>query len=155
MNTLNHHLKNSLTHLMGRTYRAALNRVQKSFSSAGYRITVEQWLLLVNLRNRDGQLHQELADNTYKDKTTVTRLLNGLEKKGLIERAAGTADRRQKRISITGKGKEMLKALGPLALETQSLSLQGIDRGELEICRNVLLKVYGNVNGQQKLFHST
>ena len=148
MKTLNHHLKNSLAHLMGRTSRAVLNRVQKSFTSAGHRITVEQWLLLVNLRNRDGQLHQELADNTYKDKTTVTRLLDGLEKKGLVERVAGEADRRQKRISITGKGQELLKALGPLALETQSRSLQGIDPEELEICRNVLLKVYGNVNGQ-------
>ncbi len=58
------------------------------------------------------------------------------------------ADRRQKRISITGKGQELLKALGPLALETQSRSLQGIDPGELEICRNVLLKIYGNVSGQ-------
>ena len=148
MNTLDHHLKNSLAHLMGRTSRAVLNRAQKSFTSAGHRITVEQWLLLVNLRNRDGQLHQELADNTYKDKTTVTRLLDGLEKKGLVERVAGEDDRRQKRISITGNGKELLKALGPLALETQSRSMQGIDPEELKICRNVLLKVYGNVNGQ-------
>ena len=148
MNTLDHHLRNSLAHLMGRTSRAVLNRVQKSFTSAGHPVTVEQWLLLVNLRNRDGQLHQELADNTYKDKTTVTRLLDGLEKKGLVERVAGEDDRRQKRISITGNGKELLKALGPLALETQSRSMQGIDPEELKICRNVLLKVYGNVNGQ-------
>ena len=148
MKTLDHHLKNSLAHLMGRTSRAVLNRVQKSFTAAGHTITVEQWLLLVNLRNRNGQLHQELAGNTYKDKTTVTRLLDGLEKKGLVKRAAGTTDRRQKRISITGRGKELLKALGPLAIETQSRSLQGIDQGDLEICRNVLLKVYGNVNGQ-------
>ena len=148
MKKLDHHLRNSLAHLMGRTSRAVLNRVQKSFTASGHNITVEQWLLLVNLRNRDGQLHQELAGNTYKDKTTVTRLLDGLEKKGLVERAAGTTDRRQKRISLTGKGKELLKALGPLAIETQSRSLQGIDQGDLEICRNVLLKVYGNVNGQ-------
>lgn len=146
--TLDHHLKNSLAHLMGRTSRAVLSRVQKSFTSAGHCITVEQWLLLVNLRNRDGQLHQELADSTYKDKTTVTRLLDGLEKKGLVKRAAGTTDRRQRRISITGTGQELLRTLAPLALETQSRSLQGIDPGELEICRNVLLKVYGNANGQ-------
>jgi DNA-binding MarR family transcriptional regulator len=148
MNTLDHHLRNSLAHLMGRTSRAVLNRVQKSFTSAGHPVTVEQWLLLVNLRNRDGQLHQELAGNTFKDKTTVTRLLDGLEKKGLVERVAGEADRRQKRISITGKGQELLKSLGPLALETQSRSLQGIDPGELKICRNVLLKIYCNVSGQ-------
>ena len=148
MNTLDHHLRNSLAHLMGRTSRAVLNRVQKSFTSAGHPVTVEQWLLLVNLRNRDGQLHQELAGNTFKDKTTVTRLLDGLEKKGLVERVAGEADRRQKRISITGKGTELLKALGPLATETQSRALQGIDPKELEICRNVLLKVYNNINGQ-------
>lgn len=148
MKTLDHHLRNSLAHLMGRTSRAVLNRVQQNFTSAGHCITVEQWLLLVNLRNRDSQLHQELADNTYKDKTTVTRLLDGLEKKGLVARVAGQADRRQKRISITGKGQELLKALGPLALETQSRSLQGIDPGELKICRNVLLKIYCNVSGQ-------
>jgi DNA-binding MarR family transcriptional regulator len=148
MNSLAFHLKNSLAHLMGRSSRAVLSRVQKSFSAAGHDISVEQWLLLVNLRNRDGQLHQELADSTYKDKTTVTRLLDGLEKKGLVKRTAGTTDRRQRRISITGRGKELLARLGPLAVETQSRSLQGIDPGELEICRNVLLKIYSNANGE-------
>lgn len=133
---------------MGRTSRAVLSRVQKSFAAAGHRITVEQWLLLVNLRNRDGQLHQELADNTFKDKTTVTRLLDGLEKKGLVARVPGATDRRQRRISITGKGKKLLAALRPLAIKTQSRALQGIDPQELAICSNVLLKIYGQVNGR-------
>ncbi len=141
-------MKNSLAPLMGRTSRAVLNRVQKNFAAAGHRISVEQWLLLINLRNRDGQLHQELADNIFKDKTTATRLLDGLEKKGLVAREPGEADRRQRRISITAQGRQLLAKLGPLATEAQSLALQGIDPQELKICSKVLLKIYGQVTGQ-------
>lgn len=145
MDSLTYHLKNSLGHLMGRTSRAIMGKLQKRFAAAGYSISVEQWLLLVNLRNADNQFHQQLADNTFKDKTTVTRLLHSLEHKGLARRCTGTRDRRQKCISITAQGKKLLRQLKPLALEVQRGALQDVAEHELAACRDVLLKIYGNV----------
>jgi len=146
MDSLEYHLKNSLGHLMGRTSRAIMSLLQKRFVEVGHDITVEQWLLLVNLRNRNGQFQQQLADSTYKDKTTVARIVDGLERKGLVERIQDTIDRRQKRIRLTPDAKKLLAKLKPLALEVQVQVLDDITVKELESCSRVLLKIYENAN---------
>ena len=138
-------LKNSMGTLIGRTSHAILNRLQKRFREEGHAITVEQWQLLVNLNNTNDQFHQQLAENTFKEKSTVTRVLDGLEKKGLVKRAADTKDRRQKRIRITARGRTMLEKLRPLAHEVQSQALKGLDMERLEVCRDILLQMHGNV----------
>jgi len=140
-------LKKSMGTLIGRTSHAILNKLQKKFREEGHNITVEQWQVLVNLNNSNDQFHQQLAENTFKEKSTITRLLDGLEKKNLIKRVADKNDRRQKRIRITPEGKKLLKNLRPFALEVQSRALNEIDPEQLKICQDILLKIYSNVTG--------
>ncbi len=140
-------LKNSMGTLIGRTSHAILNNLQKKFREEGYNITVEQWQVLINLNNTNEQFHQQLAENTFKEKSTITRLLDGLEKKNLINRVADTIDRRQKRIKITLEGKKLLKKLRPFALEVQSRALNEVDLKQMKICQDILLKIYNNVTG--------
>ena len=147
MKNIEMHLKNSMGTLIGRTSHAILNNLQKKFREEGHNITVEQWQILINLNNSNDQFHQQLAENTFKEKSTITRLLDGLEKKDLIKRVADTSDRRQKRIRITPEGKKLLKNLRPFALEVQSRALNEIDLEQLKICQDILLKIYNNVTG--------
>ena len=86
MKNIENQLKNSMGTLIGRTSHAILNKLQKRFREEGYNITVEQWQVLININNTNHQFHQQLAENTFKEKSTITRLLDGLEKKNLIER---------------------------------------------------------------------
>ncbi len=145
---VNQAVRSSLGTLLGRTSRGMLTMLQQSFSAAGFDITVEQWLLLVNLRNCNGQFQQHLADITYKDKATVKRLIDGLEKRGLVERVPDDIDRRQKRLVITVRGRKMLRDLKPLALKAQVKTQEGIDPGHLEICTEVLYKMHQNITGK-------
>lgn len=131
--------------LIGRTSHAILNNLQKKFRKEGYRITVEQWQVLINLKNINDQFHQQLAENTFKEKSTITRLLDGLEKKNLIERVPDTFDRRQKRIRVTAKGKRLIDNLKPFAQEVQSRALKDVDFRQMKICQEILLKIYDNV----------
>ena len=50
-------------HMLGRTSRAMLNMLQKKFRQAGCDITVEQWTLLINIRNAGSQSQQQLAEH--------------------------------------------------------------------------------------------
>ena len=135
--------------LIGRTSHAILNTLQKRFREEGHAVTVEQWQLLINLNNTNDQFHQQLAENTFKEKSTVTRILDGLEKKGLVKRVAETKDRRQKRIRITAKGRALLEILKPLAHEVQSRALKGLDMERLGVCQDILLQIYGNVTAEE------
>jgi DNA-binding MarR family transcriptional regulator len=138
-------LKNSMGTLIGRTSHAILNRLQKRFREEGHSITVEQWQLLINLNNSNDQFHQQLAENTFKEKSTVSRILDGLEQKGLVKRVADTKDRRQKKIRITQKGRNLLEKLRPLAHDVQNRALNGLDMEQLAVCREILLQIHGNV----------
>ncbi len=134
-------------HMLGRTSRAMLNMLQKKFRQAGVDITVEQWTLLINIRNAGGASQQKLAELVYLDKTTIARLVAGLEKKGLVSRTSHHADRRQKLPVITERGIAVLAALKPVALAAQKQVLRGIDTEKLDACREVLHRVYGGILG--------
>jgi len=150
MKNIENQLKNSMGTLIGRTSHAILNKLQKRFREEGHIITVEQWQLLINLNNTNDQYHQQLAENTFKEKSTTTRILDGLEKKALVKRVADTADRRQKRIQITAKGRTLLDNVKPLALDVQSRALKGLDLERLGVCQDILLQIYGNVTAGQE-----
>ena len=140
--------ESNLGHMLGRTSRAMLNMLQKKFRQAGCSITVEQWTLLINIRNAGGQSQQQLAELVYLDKTTVARLAAGLEKKGLISRESVSADRRQKRLVITARGTALLANLKPIALAAQQMVLQDLDPEKLKSCREVLRRVYDTILAQ-------
>jgi DNA-binding MarR family transcriptional regulator len=131
--------------MLTRTSRAVRNLLQKLFSQAGHEITVEQWVILANLQLRqDGQIHQQLAERTYKDKAAITRLVTGLEERGLITRRVGSDDHRQKRIFITRRGAHIVGELLPLAAKAQQQAQQGIDPADFAVFSSVLRTIFNN-----------
>jgi len=138
--------KEALGHFMGRTTRAMSRMLQNVIANAGYDITIEQWVIIANLNRKNGQFQQQLADNTYKNKTSVTRMINALQKKGLVERVSDQEDLRQKRVFLTQKGAQLYEKLRPLAMQVQEKATQGIDSEEMEYCKNILLKIYDNID---------
>ena len=141
-----YNLDESLGYIMSRAARALLNRLNRNFVEAGHDVTAEQWRILVHLWHQDGQRQQQLADTICQDKTSTTRLINGLEKRNLVVRIPDTIDRRQKLIYLTPKGKELQKDLIRLAQKTLDEAQQGIEPAHIDICKNVLQRVYRNLS---------
>jgi len=135
----------SFGHMLGITSRAMINILQKKFTASGHDITVEQWTLLINIGNAGGQFQQQIAQQVYRDKGTVARLADGLERKMLIRRISDAHDRRQKRVVITEQGRTLLETLQPLAFDVQRTILKNLERDRLNDCREVLLSIYKNI----------
>ncbi len=70
-------------------------------------ITPEQFLLIDALWNKGTMSQQKIADSIFKDKNSVTKLVDALEKKGLVVRIADNTDRRQNLIALTNKAEKM------------------------------------------------
>lgn len=68
-------------------------------------VTKEQWSILAVLWKKDGVTQQYLADKTFRDRAGITRLLDNLQKAGLVERRPDKEDRRTNCIFLTEKGK--------------------------------------------------
>ncbi|MEG1555312.1 MAG: MarR family transcriptional regulator [Bacteroidales bacterium] len=135
-----------VTEEMAREVMYALLRVQTSFRQAIQRsmkqhnidLTFEMLQIMVYLWRKDGINQQELADSTFKDKASLSALLNNLETKKLVKRIAATHDRRNKNILLTEHGKECGKLVKPLLSEIyQTVGLK-MDSAETALCVNYL-----------------
>src|SRR5664279_6037391 len=76
----------------GKASTAIARRLQKKFNNASLPITIEQWSVLYHLWKQDGISQQELCNATFRDKPSITRLVDNLEKLQLVKRAASDKD---------------------------------------------------------------
>jgi DNA-binding MarR family transcriptional regulator len=145
MNRIKYDIENSFGSIVRRADIALINRLNQNFRNAGYDITTEQYRVLVNLWNKDGQNQQELAEGMGKNKASITRLINGLEKRNLAVRVPNSLDNRNKFIYLTNKGKQIPEALANLAKQTLSEALVGISEKKIEMCKDILCEVFDNL----------
>ncbi|MCD6116133.1 MarR family transcriptional regulator [bacterium] len=138
----------SVAHLVGKVRRAFTNHLNRSYVQAGLNINVQQFVVLVILWNKDRLPQQDIASLTGKDKTSVTRLLNNMEKKGLILRQHGNTDKRQKLICLTEKGKSLKEKLIIHTEININTAEKDISSEDMEICKNVLNKMYENLTSK-------
>ena len=126
---------------------ALARRLQKYFREAGLDLTVEQWSVLVHLWKEDGVNQQELCNKTFRDKPSITRLLDNLEKLQMVSRVASKEDRRIKYIFLTEQAKALRDKTMELANNTLMDGLSGVSPEEIEVVRKVLTQVYENLKG--------
>lgn len=126
------------------------NRLAKNFAASGFDVTVEQWKVLVRLWDQDGQTQGDLAKIIGKDKTGLTRLVQGMERRGLIERRSEDKDRRHKRIFLTESGRALQDNLFEQAHATMDQCQAGIEIGHLTVCKAVLRAVIQNAEVKEK-----
>ena len=123
---------------------AVARRLQKNFRNAGLEITIEQWSILYHLWKEDGLSQQELCTRTFRDKASITRLIDNIEKLGLVERTASKDDRRVNLVNLTDAAKPLQEATYNIANQTMNEALQGISKEEIEVVKSVFQRVYEN-----------
>lgn len=124
---------------------AIARRMQKNFRAAGLEITTEQWSILYHLWKEDGINQQQLCERTFRDKPSITRLIDNLVKQGLVERKANKNDKRVNFIFLTEVAKNLQQQTIDIANQTMDEALVGITKNEIETVKNVLQKVYDNL----------
>ena len=137
--------------ITGKASTAIARRLQKNFKQAGVDITIEQWSVLYHLWKQDGQSQQQLCDATFRDKPSITRLVDNLEKLQLVTRVANKDDRRINRIYLTQQANLLQAQTMELANQTLNEALEGVSNEQIEIAKEVLQKVYDNLTPSSTL----
>ena len=123
-----------------------INRyLYNQFKKAELGITVEQWTILAILWQKDKVTQQILSDITLRDKPSITRLIDNLEKRNLVVRIHDSSDRRVNLIYLTQKGIDMENKASAIINEVAGKTLSEISDEEIIVCRNVLRKVLNNL----------
>ncbi|HEY9341973.1 MAG TPA: MarR family transcriptional regulator [Hanamia sp.] len=131
--------------ITGKASTAIARRLQKNFKDASIEITIEQWSVLYHLWKEEGQSQQQLCEATFRDKPSITRLVDNLEKSKLVKRVASKNDRRSNQIYLTKEGKTLEQKTMEVANRTLNEALEGVTNGQIEIAKEVLQMVYDNL----------
>jgi DNA-binding MarR family transcriptional regulator len=103
-------------------------------------LTANQYNVLRILRGAAGRemTCREVADRTIARDPDVTRLIDRLDRRGLVERRRDDADRRVVRVRITARGTATLRALDPAAQVVPFAALRRLEPAQLETLRDLL-----------------
>lgn len=129
----------------GKVSMAINRKLFRNFKKQGIEITPEQWTVLAYLWEKDGVSQQKLCDATFKDKPSMTRLIDNIEKLGLVERKAHRNDRRSNLVFLTTKGKEIEEKANTAVYETMESALKGLNEKDIEQVRRLLKIVFDNI----------
>ncbi|MEG1794147.1 MAG: MarR family transcriptional regulator [Rikenellaceae bacterium] len=129
-----------------RTFIQNLLMVQSSFRQAIQRnlkknnidLTFEMLQIMVHLWKKDGINQQEIATKTFKDKASLTYLINNLTTRGLVFRQEDPIDRRNNNIYLTELGSEYGRKVKPMLQEIYKMASEKIDSSNFDVCINYL-----------------
>ena len=96
-------------------------------------------------RPRPGATQASLADPLLKDHANITRMLDGLQRRGLIRRRPNPGDRRSFHIHLTDAGQELVDGLLPGVLEQKAHWFRGMDQAQLDQLVELLQLLEANI----------
>lgn len=134
-----------LAHIVIRTRRAFKQAINKSIKRHGIDLTFEMLQVMNSLWQEEGVSQQMLAERVAKNKASLTNLLTRLEEKEYIFRRECTADRRNKRVHLTAKGKELKTTVQPAIDEVYVYVEKTLGIDNIRINQNLFTRLYGIV----------
>ena len=108
-------------------------------------MTRAQWMILVRLDRQPGMSQNELAALIEVEPITVGRLIDRLERRGMVKRCADPSDRRIWRLRLTEASRPMLKEIMKARAEINDILTAGLPKKDLETVVDCLLQMKTNV----------
>lgn len=105
------------------------------------------------LSENNGCIQKELALHCHVEPATVTKLLENMERDGLIERKTSTEDRRVLRVYITEKGHALHEQAHRIAAEVTQICLAGFTAEQTETVITLMNKLADNLDERLEISH--
>ena len=128
--------------LNSRIKKCFIDRLQKN----GINVTPEQYLVLDILWEKQSLSQQNIADIIQKDKNSVTKIIDSLEKKNLVNRMVDKKDRRINKIELTPDGLALEKITTEVAISFMNDVVKDIDSQDLGKFVEVMRKLKYNLD---------
>lgn len=108
-------------------------------------MTAEQWGAILLLINGDAVTQGELGERLYLEKSSVSRLVDGLVRRGWVVRTRAPGDNRHKLVSPTPKAIETAERCAAIAKGVLEEAQRGMSEKERLFCRSFLSGIIANL----------
>jgi DNA-binding MarR family transcriptional regulator len=130
------------------TMKKIKQRLQRKFNEIDIDLTVDQWVILDILNTEDGISQQEIGKVCFKDAPTLTRILDLMVRKELIERNTQTSDRRKFEIRLTAKGLDTYNTTAPLVQQFRAEGRADLSEQDMHDLFRILRHINSNIERQ-------
>jgi DNA-binding MarR family transcriptional regulator len=135
---------NNVGTLLDRTTRLLKAHFLRAFKDANVDLTPEQWVLLDHLYKTGASSQTDLANGTFKDAPTVSRIIDKLAKKGLAARTRFPNDRRRYQVALTEKGEAIHEQLLPKVEALRVQAWGGLSENDYADLTRILDRIRDN-----------
>src|ERR1700741_1206946 len=103
--------------------------------------TLQIWRVLAALHEQDGRRMGDLSDTTSIEVSTLTRLVDNMEQRGLVVRRRERADARVVLLHVTPTGRRLTQRILPIAERYEAVALAGFDASEADVLKAALRRL--------------
>jgi DNA-binding MarR family transcriptional regulator len=122
----------------------------KELTRNGINLTPEQYLVMDILWDAEVMSQQAIADIIQKDKNSVTKFIDSLEKKGLVYRQVNKTDRRVNNIVVSEEGMKLKARTTEVAIGMMRNVLKNIKEEDLMALDKVMNQIKENIDEAEK-----
>jgi DNA-binding MarR family transcriptional regulator len=141
-------LDNALAFWIQRVQQAARTLMYRRFNALGVELTPEQWMVLVRLWERTELTQNDLCEATLRDKATMSRIVEGMQARGLVKRRPDPEDARNRLVSLTPEAHRLRRAVMPAVRAMVEQLEAGVDERDLQITRKTLQRLFANLEAR-------
>jgi DNA-binding MarR family transcriptional regulator len=135
----NYTMRTSVGYLMRMCSNRVLPQMEALFADA--ELTFSQWTTLVALHDGRIRTAGDLAHNICHDAGSLTRLIDEMVKRGLVNRNRSEADRRVVTLSLTARGRALVEQLAPRVMHFWNDLLSGFSHAEIDTLIGLLTRL--------------
>ena len=112
--------------------------------------SLQMWRVLAALREQDGRRMGDLSETTSIEVSTLTRLVDNMEKKGLVARRRNARDARAVMLHATPAGRRLTLRILPIAERYETVALAGFSAAETRVLKAALRRLYANMDALER-----
>ena len=135
--------RSSIGYLIKRSQSLMTECLEVAFSQKDF--TFMQWVVLMTVRDGLAVTATDICRDYRHDQGALTRVIDQLETRGLLERQRSAEDRRVVQLSLTDKGRETVESLIPLVVERLNTALDGFTVEEVSELTRLLWKLVARI----------
>lgn len=105
-------------------------------------VTPEQWSVIVVLDKDRGMTQKDLVEASEKGQTTLVRMINSMEKKGMVKKVYNQEDRRSHLLYLTDKGSKIKSEILPVVKDAHESVTKCLSDAEVQQLKTFLNKMY-------------
>ena len=128
-----------LNRVMGRMNQLLAERLKR------HGISFQEWRVLLVLANKGPRTIRSLSEDTIIPHSTLSRMLDRMQRDGLVAREVSAEDARTVTVAVTGAGAELFAAIRHHGLAVFDEAIDGLTMPEVETVRLLASRIASNL----------